>query len=88
MSESAPVFLFRGFEMINRAMMNHLMEELLCVGILLSLCAVIILGPQPNSGELATSASAKRVGTSAVEESRLSISLETIHHASMKYPNQ
>ena len=82
------MFLFKGFEMINRAMMNHLLEDLLCAGILLSLCAVIILGPQPKSRELATSESAKRARASAVEESGHSISLETNHQTSIKFPNQ
>jgi hypothetical protein len=87
-SGSVPVFLFMGSEMINRSMMNFLVEDLLCAGILLSLCAVIILGPQPASSELTSSESAVRTRASAVEESRYSISLETNHQASMKFPNQ
>lgn len=74
--------------MINRSMIKHLMEDLLCAGILLSLCAVIILGPQPKSGQLTTSTFAERAGTSADEESRLSTSLESIRHTSMKSANQ
>ena len=73
--------------MVNRPILNQLMEYLTCGGILLSLCAVIILGPQPKSGELATSASAKRAETSAPEESRMNISHDPIHHASMRYLN-
>ena len=73
--------------MINRSIINHLLEDLLCAGILLSLCAVIILGPQRGSNEQGRSEPSSRAGTSAVEESRLSNSLTTIHQASTKSPN-
>jgi hypothetical protein len=74
--------------MINRSNINHLLEDLLCAGILLSLCAVIILGPQPNSSEFSSFESAGRNRASSVEESQQGTSSATIPPASMKYPNQ
>lgn len=88
MYESAPAFLFRGFEMINRSEMSYLMQDLLSAGILLSLCAVIVLGAQARSSERATSRSTDRARVSAAEESVLSISEKHTRQVSTKHPNQ
>ncbi len=74
--------------MINHSTMKHLMEDLLCAGILLSLCAVIILGPQPKFGELNTSASAQPTGVSVVQSAQRSVSSDTVLQTSTKSPNQ
>jgi hypothetical protein len=74
--------------MINRLRVNHLLEDVLSAGILMLLCAIIMLGPQPESSERKVSGSTERTGTSGADESPLSSSPEVIHQASMKYPNQ
>ena len=73
--------------MTNRTMINHLIEDLLCVGILLGLCALIILGPQPASSERASSFTTEQAGTPSVETSRLSVSFDPIPYVSTKSPN-
>ena len=44
--------------MINRELLNRLGEAALCAAILLSLCALIILGPQPTARKLSPVSSA------------------------------
>jgi len=67
--------------MINRAIMNHL----LCAGILLSVCAVIVLGPQ--SGSMVLKSATDIETTNATGRSRLNDPSEALHQTDVKNQN-
>jgi len=67
--------------MINRA----IMDDLLCAGVLLSVCAVIVLGPQ--SGSMVLKSATDIETTTVTGRSRLNDPSEALHQTDVKNQN-
>lgn len=74
--------------MSNRSTISRVIEETLSAGVLLSLCALIILGPKPKSNDIEAFETSKRSATSEFKRPGQNVALETIRNASKKNPNQ
>ena len=73
--------------MFDRAIRSEFVDKLLSAGTLLSLCAVITLGPRPQRVALETQATIETAGRTPNVNSLIIDASETIRHTSAENQN-